>query len=272
MSALCVTPTRRTVESAVQSPVEVRAELRRACRGGSRVGAHHEQRPRRQPGQTVRHQVPQASLHRGAHDGGTHSPGDDEADPGGRQGLHGRISLGREQVHGKERTTGPPPATDRSREVVASAHPVRGGQHARDLRPRARRDPCGDAQREWHGRRGCACAGGTRGSSPDGGCSAGRCACSRGSLLMTGWTRPRRGVRFGHHGTPATRATGSGTYRVLELARACDSGRHRGDTPTVRPRTRPGQTAGAGRPPSESTAVNPPGSRTVMRAGRATRR
>jgi hypothetical protein len=37
------------------------------------------------------------------------------------------------------------------------------------------------------------------------------------------------GVRFGHHGTPATRRTGSRAAGCSYLARACDSGRHRGD-------------------------------------------
>ena len=55
------------------------------------------------------------------------------------------------------------------------------------VRPRARRGPCGGGRRGWRGRRGCACAAGTRGSSPGGGCWAGRCACSRaGSKTAVG--------------------------------------------------------------------------------------
>jgi hypothetical protein len=52
----------------------------------------------------------------------------------------------------------------------------------RRLRPRARSGPSGDDRRGWHGRHECASAGGNRGSSPDGGCSVGRSACSRFSL------------------------------------------------------------------------------------------
>ena len=70
-------------------------------------------------------------------------------------------------------------------EVGAGAHPMRGRQHERAagsagrLRPRASRGPCGDGWPGSNGRRGCAYAGGSRGSWTDGGCSAGRCACSR---------------------------------------------------------------------------------------------
>lgn len=42
------------------------------------------------------------------------------------------------------------------------------------------RDPCHGGTRESRGRHGCAYAAGSRGSSRDDGCSAGRCACSLG--------------------------------------------------------------------------------------------
>jgi hypothetical protein len=49
----------------------------------------------------------------------------------------------------------------------------------RRLRPTACRDPWCGGQKGWHARPGCACAAGSRGSWHAGGCSAGRCACSR---------------------------------------------------------------------------------------------
>lgn len=53
------------------------------------------------------------------------------------------------------------------------------------IRPTASRGPCACAWRGWRGRRGCACAAGTRGSWPGDGCSAGRCACSRSCLPVS---------------------------------------------------------------------------------------
>ena len=50
------------------------------------------------------------------------------------------------------------------------------------VRPTARRGPYGDGRPEWLDRRGCASAGGSRGSWPGDGCWAERCACSRVSL------------------------------------------------------------------------------------------
>ena len=47
------------------------------------------------------------------------------------------------------------------------------------LRPTACRGPWNGGTPGWTGRHGCACAAGSRGSSRAGGCSAGRCACSR---------------------------------------------------------------------------------------------
>ena len=45
--------------------------------------------------------------------------------------------------------------------------------------------------RGWRGRPGCACAAGSRGSSRAGGCSAGRCACSRQNSVFIGATTSR---------------------------------------------------------------------------------
>ena len=55
------------------------------------------------------------------------------------------------------------------------------------LRQRGGCDPCDGGTTGWSGRRGCASAGGSRGSCADGGCSAGTYACSRDSLHSRGW-------------------------------------------------------------------------------------
>ena len=57
------------------------------------------------------------------------------------------------------------------------------------LRPRARRDPCDGGRRGSSGRPACASADGSRASWPGGGCSAGRCACSRVSPMGSGGRR-----------------------------------------------------------------------------------
>ena len=69
----------------------------------------------------------------------------------------------------------------RGRQHDQAADTSRAGEQPRLmwLRPTASRGPCGGARRGSSGRRGCACAGGSRGSWTVGGCSAGRCACSR---------------------------------------------------------------------------------------------
>ena len=81
----------------------------------------------------------------------------------------------------------------------AAPQSLRGGQHdchvpgpARRLRPTGGRGPWRDGSRGWRGRHGCACAAGSRGSSRAGGCSAGRCACSRQALRFR--TPPRDGI------------------------------------------------------------------------------
>ncbi len=68
---------------------------------------------------------------------------------------------------------------------------------ARSVRPTGGCGPWPDGQREWPGRRGSACAAGSRGSWLGVGCSAGKCACSRrrscdaGPASRTCWRRGR---------------------------------------------------------------------------------
>ena len=63
------------------------------------------------------------------------------------------------------------------------------------LRPTGGRGPWRGAPTGWRGRHGCACAAGSRGSSRAGGCSAGRCACSRQVLRLRARCRRRLGDR-----------------------------------------------------------------------------
>ena len=71
---------------------------------------------------------------------------------------------------------GRPPKSRRSDAAGAASAACR-------LRRRARCGPCDGERPGSRGPRGCACAGGNRGSWPGVGCSAGRCACSRESPL-----------------------------------------------------------------------------------------
>ena len=90
-----------------------------------------------------------------------------------------------EVVEHHGRPPGAPPGPDDRGELRTPAQACLRGQH---LRRRASRDPCADGRRGSPGPRGCASAAGSRGSWTDGGCSAGTCACSRG----TPTTRHRR--------------------------------------------------------------------------------
>ena len=97
------------------------------------------------------------------------------------------------------------PRPYRRAELLRAAEAVRCGQHRRGLRRRARRGLCGDEPKGWRGRHGSASAGGSRGSSHGGGCSAGRCACSRGLSKNVGRCVPDYA---GDHGSCTSVAPG----------------------------------------------------------------
>lgn len=100
-------------------------------------------------------------------------------------------------MHHQRLPSAPCTAADRRLEVGGTTHPVRGGQHRRWVRPRARSDPYADERRGSRGRRASACADGSRGSWPGAGCSAGTCACSREfSHWSIGWARGTRDLVF----------------------------------------------------------------------------
>ena len=137
-------------------------------------------------------------------------------------------------------------------------------------RPGARRSgrqlrapPWSGEPRDGTGRRGCACAGGSRGSWPDDGCSAGRCACSlvgspHPALLASRWFFAWICVRH-----RASRATGAKALPAWAgKAAAGHRRRDRGNRvqaraplrSRVKPRPPVGSGRGSGTPPSQ-----PPG-------------
>jgi hypothetical protein len=80
-----------------------------------------------------------------------------------------------------------------------SADDGRAAHPARRLRLPGGRDPCGGGWTGSRARRGCASAGGIRGSCADAGCSAGTYACSRVSPVEgMGTVRDRVGETRGH--------------------------------------------------------------------------
>jgi hypothetical protein len=135
--------------------------------------------------------VPQPPLDRGPDHGRAHRLAHDEARQHG--GVSRRRGVGGDcQMRDERGPSGPSAAAHGSAEVRRPPHAVRGGEHGGSercelrLRPTARYGP-------WHGgwpgsraRHGSACADGSRGSWHDGGCSAGRCACSLGAPLVVG--------------------------------------------------------------------------------------
>ena len=115
-------------------------------------------------------------------DRGTHRAGDDEAHLGTRVGrvLGSSSDLGMDDDHGAAGGAG---AAQDGGEIGRAAQAGSGREHR--VRPRACRDPWSAGRPGSHGRRGYACADGSRGSWPDGGCSVGTCACSlEGSRLV----------------------------------------------------------------------------------------
>jgi hypothetical protein len=148
--------------------------------------------------------------------------GDNKADPSFPVNGRHRIPAGDDQQPATgTRGTG---STQCGGEVRGRPQPVTCGEHAaltRRLRLTAQSGPCGGERPGSRDPPGCAFAGGSRGSWPDGGCSAERCACSRGVSVAARRTvdafRPvgsrlssRRGVRarFGRHREPGSSSVG----------------------------------------------------------------
>ena len=140
-------------------------------------------------------------------------------DGSGRQHQHGAVS-GVDDAAAAPPERAPPaprrwrrsPSAVRSRCAAGSTRPC-----SSRLRRTVRSGPCGGERPGSRDRRGCASAGGSRGSWPGGGCSAGRCACSRGVSVAAG--RPTVG---------AWRASGSKRWDESPVGRHRKPGTDRG--------------------------------------------
>jgi hypothetical protein len=154
------------------------------CRGSRalrrRQCSHHNAGAVRQRRDAVTHQVAELTLHPIAVDCRTNCLAHDETD--------GRVSAGswnpgvrqpgvQQHVSDEGRLYASGPTTNRVPKVLPAAHALTAREQ--QIRRTVWRDPCGDDPPGSRGRRGCACAGGSRASWRDVGCSAGRCACSR---------------------------------------------------------------------------------------------
>ena len=197
-------------------------------------------------------QVPEPPFHHVTDDGVADGLGHDEAGPRRLDGARsGPAQTRRRRVRGcllapasmvDCRSDAPRGLRDRRgdryewwrRSLRAAPQTLSGRQHdclpngprrLRPSRPPGGRAPWRDAPTGWHGRHGCACAAGSRGSSRAGGCSAGRCACSRrasvfvaGVGLVTGvyqgkLPQPNQGTRG-----PTDRQRWLGTPRNPQVA------------------------------------------------------
>ena len=156
------------------------------------------------------------------------------------------------------------PPEERTADVKSARSRSRfGAGSTADLRRRARSGPCGDERRGCCDPHGCASADGSRGSWPGGGCSAGKSACSRCSLIcMVGWWARVVGepVAVGCHRKPMTFA---GKQRPRGRgSRACENSRTTGPL-TVRESGHGGQTSGMRYPGLGENALGSHGARPV---------
>jgi hypothetical protein len=149
-----------------------------------------------------------------AHDTASDTLGHDKAHDGSTG--PGWVSRRVGHMHDDRAAADPTPATNSGREVRRAPHPVGGGQHERcgstgmSATPTARCGPYGGAQRGWPGRRAYASGAGSRVSWHDGGCSAGKCACSRSGSNTQGSGSiriPPRMVARGATGSPGGSAS-----------------------------------------------------------------
>jgi hypothetical protein len=190
---------------ACQGRVQVRGQGRGLCSVGGRQRTHHDPRPAREAIHPITHQVAQLPLHAVAIDRRADGLAHDETD--GRLSA-GSWTAGAEQDVGDHRgldslasTTHRPP------EVVPAAHPLTAREQR--IRRTAWRDPCGGDHRGSRGRRGCACADGSRASWHDDGCSAGRCACSRCCPQCVRSLTNAMSAPFDGHRSPTARHDGT---------------------------------------------------------------
>ena len=180
---------RRRVGRTTRSAAAGRARTTSVLPAGSSVEPLPDQVPQPAPDPVADHRVADGLGH-------------DEAGAGRRGGCSAsvprRLRRGRARVRGRGRSGGRrrrrgrrvghrgPLRRSRCCAAVAARPPARLPTSPDRTRSASGRQAwCGpwrDGSRGWRGRHGCACAAGSRGSSRAGGCSAGRCACSRQAL------------------------------------------------------------------------------------------
>ena len=247
----------RTTRSAVGGqPVQLRRGRRRAAAGSRGGGPPSCRRPCRRRNRPA------------------HRPAAHRAGRGAAARLLGPFG---EVVEHHGRPPGAPAGPDDRGELRTPAQACLRGQH---VRRRASRDPCADDRRGSPGPRGCASAAGSRGSWTDGGCSAGTCACSRG----TPTTRHRRCAPTGGRAR-AGRPGRTATCRAPATPEAGHCGPARAPVPPARraaragwrpePSTDSGQhnrgTRGGRRPGGCRPPMVHPGRRRARRAAAARR-
>jgi hypothetical protein len=186
-------PAQRRQRDPFQTTSEVGPEFGVRRIGCRRAGPDHDHRVHWQLVEPFADQVPEAAAYAVAHHGAADPPRDHEADPGRGRGASicriGRIGrIGRHEcVQHQGVAGGSTTCAHAASERLTRGEPGSQGQHdgrRRDAqRDRVRRraccGPCGGGPRGSRGRRGYASADGTRAPCGGGGCSAGRCACSR---------------------------------------------------------------------------------------------
>ena len=215
----------------------------------------------RQRGHPSRHQGAQSALGAVAHDRTADGLGDNKTDP--RRLSRTRVGLVGVDHDQRGASSGSPGPPEGGREVRARTEPVPRGQHGVGLRRRARSGPWRGGPTGWRDPHGCASAGGSRGSWPDDGCSAGKYACSRGSPLLVrpgwpaeclgGWSAaiggPRQERRWSHRrsrGVTGMRKRPTGLVKGTRARRAGSNSRRPPGIPAALAPVRP---AGGGDTP-----------------------
>lgn len=168
-----------------QCGVQIEGQLCMVRTAGAGQCAYYHQATGGQQRQTLTDQMTQSALDQVAFNGSAHRLAHDETRTrrGSAPPRHMRVRGVAAEMDDEKRSAGSASAANRRCEVLPAPQPILGGKHGMGpvtIRRTAGRGPCCGGSRGWRGRRGCAYADGSRGSSHDGGCSAGRCACSLG--------------------------------------------------------------------------------------------
>ncbi len=164
-----------------------------AARGRSRwIGAYHQQATSRKEMQTCPHQVSESPFDPVPGDGVAHGLADDEPHDRGLVALRGREMDDQEGLPARRprRMASANSSPRRMREAGGSTGYFLNSSPPSELTAGGAATRCrSDGEvvtalataggQDGAARRGCACAAGSRGSSRDGGCSAGKYACSR---------------------------------------------------------------------------------------------